>query len=110
MKILLHCVYYPPEVGGLESHVSGLAEGLVRRGLEVRVVTSRSLPGLPREEEIKGVRVKRTWLPSRSAVGLGGPRSRFHTGNPKLGPMGGSHPCPVIRFSSPRRVGGESGR
>ena len=69
MKILLHCVYYPPEVGGLESHVSGLVEGLVRRGLEVRVVTSRSLPGLPREEEIQGVRVKRTWLPSRSAVG-----------------------------------------
>ena len=69
MKILLHCVYYPPEVGGLESHVSGLAEGLVRRGLEVRVVTSRSLPGLPREEEIEGVRVKRTWLPSRSALG-----------------------------------------
>lgn len=69
MKILLHCIYYPPEVGGLESHVSGLAEGLVRRGLKVRVVTSRSLPRLPREEEIEGVRVKRTWLPSRTALG-----------------------------------------
>ena len=69
MRVLLHCVYYPPEVGGLESHVSGLAEGLVRHGAEVRVVTSRSISGLPREEEVKGVRVKRTWLPSRSPLG-----------------------------------------
>ncbi len=69
MKILIHSVYYPPEVGGLESHVAGLAAGLAKRGVEVRVVTSRSLAGLPPEEEIQGVRVKRTWLPSRSTPG-----------------------------------------
>lgn len=69
MKILLHCVYYPPEVGGLESHVRGLAEGLAQRGIEVRVVTARSLPGLPRDDESSGVRIRRTWLPSRTTIG-----------------------------------------
>lgn len=69
MKILLHCVYYAPEVGGLESHVVDLARGLVARGHEVRVVTSRSLPDLPREEELDGVRVRRTWFPRRSPLG-----------------------------------------
>jgi glycosyltransferase involved in cell wall biosynthesis len=69
VKVLFHCVYYSPEVGGLESHVRGLAEGLVRRGHDVRVVTSRSRPQLPREEEMRGVTVKRTWMPGRSPFG-----------------------------------------
>lgn len=69
MKILFHAVYYTPEVGGLESHVSGLAEGLVRRGHEVRVVTSRSRPDLERDVVIEGVGVRRTWMPSRSPAG-----------------------------------------
>lgn len=69
MRVLLHCVYYAPEVGGLESHVAGLATGLVRRGVEVRVVTSRSLPNMPRHEEIDGVGIVRTWFPSRTPVG-----------------------------------------
>ena len=69
MKVLLHCVYYAPEVGGLESHVRGLAEGLVKRGHEVRVVTSKSQADLPREEEMHGVNVRRTWMPSRSPAG-----------------------------------------
>lgn len=69
MKILLHCVYYPPEVGGLESHVAELARGLVEAGHEVRVVTSRSKEGLPVDEVLRGVRVRRTRLPSRSAWG-----------------------------------------
>ncbi len=69
MRVLLHCTYYPPEVGGLESHVAELARGLVEEGVEVRVVTSRSLPGLPVEEEKDGVLVRRTPLPSRNAAG-----------------------------------------
>lgn len=69
MRILFHCVYYSPEVGGLESHVAGVAESLVRRGHEVRVVTSRSRAGLPREEEMSGVNVRRSWLPARSTFG-----------------------------------------
>ena len=69
MRVLLHAVYYLPEVGGMESHVSGLAEGLVARGHEVRIVTSQSRPGLSLEEEVGGVRIRRCWMPSRSAVG-----------------------------------------
>jgi len=69
VKVLVHCVYYPPEIGGLESHVAGLAEGLVSRGHEVRVVTSRSRPDLPASEMRNGVRVIRTPLPSRTPSG-----------------------------------------
>lgn len=69
MKVLLHCVYFPPEVGGLESHVHGLATGLVQAGHEVRVVTSRSLPDAPADEVMDGVRVHRSWFPSRSPAG-----------------------------------------
>ncbi|TVP42206.1 MAG: glycosyltransferase family 1 protein [Gemmatimonadales bacterium] len=69
MKVLLHCVYYPPEVGGLESHVAALAEGLAARGHEVRVVTSRSLPHAAPREQRSGVDVIRSWFPSRSPAG-----------------------------------------
>lgn len=69
MRILVHCVYFPPEVGGLESHVFYLCRALARRGHEVRVVTSRSLPDTPAYEEMDGIRVWRTWFPSRSPVG-----------------------------------------
>ncbi len=69
MRILIHCVYYPPEVGGLESHVHHLARGLVEAGHGVDVVTSRSREGLPAREEREGVRIWRTWLPSRNAPG-----------------------------------------
>ena len=55
MNILIHCIYFPPEVGGLESHVFYLARALVGRGHRVNVVTSRSLPGMPAEEEMEGM-------------------------------------------------------
>ncbi|MFC1661723.1 glycosyltransferase family 4 protein [Gemmatimonadota bacterium] len=69
MRILVHCVYFPPEVGGLESHVFYLCRALAARGHQVRVVTSRSLPGVPREEEIDGIQVYRTWFPGRNPAG-----------------------------------------
>ena len=69
MNILFHCIYFPPEVGGLESHVYYLARALVSRGHRVQVVTSRSLPGVPEEEEMEGIQVCRTWFPSRSPTG-----------------------------------------
>lgn len=69
MNILMHSVYFPPEVGGLESHVFHLCRGLVKRGHQVGVVTSMSMPDLPTTETMDGVRVWRTVLPARNTVG-----------------------------------------
>ena len=69
MNILMHCVYFPPEVGGLESHVFHLCAALARKGHAVGVVTSRSRPDLPAHEVMDGVDVWRTWLPARNPAG-----------------------------------------
>lgn len=69
MKIVMHCVYFPPEVGGLESHVYMLCRALVRAGHQVTVVTSRSLPDAVPHEVMEGVEVFRTWFPARNPVG-----------------------------------------
>ena len=69
MKIVVHCVYFPPEVGGLESHVHYLCRGLAARGHEVIVVTSLSRPGLAPHEVMDGIQVYRTPLPARKPWG-----------------------------------------
>lgn len=69
LRILMHCVYFPPEVGGLESHVFYLARALAARGHRVDVVTSRSVPGTPAFETMDGIRVHRTWFPGRNPAG-----------------------------------------
>ena len=69
MNILMHTVYYLPEVGGLENHVHYLCRELHRRGHQVKVVTSASLPGLGSHDHVDGVEVWRTWLPARNTVG-----------------------------------------
>ena len=68
MNVAMHCVYFPPEVGGLESHVYYLCRGLVARGCRVSVVTSRSKPELPAHEVMDGIEVWRTWLPGRNSL------------------------------------------
>lgn len=62
-------MYFPPETGGLESYVLDLTTGLVRSGHEVRMLTSRSVPGTAQEETVKGVQVFRTWFPGKSPLG-----------------------------------------
>ena len=65
----MHCVYFPPEVGGLESHVFYLCRALAEMGHDVHAVTSRSRPDLPKHEVMDGVAVWRTWLPARNTPG-----------------------------------------
>jgi glycosyltransferase involved in cell wall biosynthesis len=69
MKVLQQCIYFPPEVGGLESHAFHLCRELVRLGDEVTMLTSRSVSGTPRHEVMDGVRVVRTWFPARNPLG-----------------------------------------
>ncbi|HSW30583.1 MAG TPA: glycosyltransferase family 4 protein [Longimicrobiales bacterium] len=69
MNILMHCAYFPPEVGGLESHVYYLCRALAEQGNRVTMVTSLSQPGLAAHEVMDGVEVWRTWMPSRNTVG-----------------------------------------
>ncbi|MBI4513003.1 MAG: glycosyltransferase family 4 protein [Gemmatimonadetes bacterium] len=69
MRILMQCIYFPPEVGGLESHVYTLCRELVRRGERVRMITSRSRPGLRRRETMDGIEVHRVWMPARRPAG-----------------------------------------
>ena len=69
MHVLMHCIYFPPEVGGLESHVFHLCRALVAKGHQVSVVTSRSQPEMPPHEVMSGVEVWRTPLPGRRPVG-----------------------------------------
>ncbi|GAC1341857.1 MAG: hypothetical protein NVSMB23_13980 [Myxococcales bacterium] len=72
---------YPPSIGGIQSHTQHLARKLVRRGLEVHVVT-REVPGAPRSEVSDGVQVHRVGTGTGSFIGgalqkLHGLRSRF---------------------------------
>ena len=60
MRILMLSWEYPPvSHGGLARHVQDLSEALVRKGIEVFVVTQGSAE-LPADEIINGVRVLRT--------------------------------------------------
>ncbi len=65
----MHCVYFPPEVGGLESHVYFLCRALAAKGHRVEMITSLSMPGLPEHEVMDGVQVWRTWFPARNPPG-----------------------------------------
>ncbi len=58
MKILLVCENYYPHYGGAEVLFKNLAEGLVKRGNHVAVITTK-LPGTKSREEINGVKVYR---------------------------------------------------
>ena len=69
MRILQQCIYFPPEVGGLESHVYYLCRELARLGHDVTMVTSLSKPGSARYETVDGVEVVRRWFPSRTPAG-----------------------------------------
>src|SRR3989344_5004836 len=58
MKILFVCENYHPHYGGAEVLFKNLAEGLVKKGNGVAIVTTL-LPGTKKFEEINGVKVHR---------------------------------------------------
>jgi glycosyltransferase involved in cell wall biosynthesis len=73
LRILLVAQFYPPDVGGEERHVHGLANELARRGHRVAVAT-QTLTGEPTVTDEDGVRVHRVRstmmrLPVHSSTG-----------------------------------------
>jgi len=58
VRIAQVCHRYSPNVGGVERHVQEIAERLARKH-EVEVISADLAGGLPRREEIKGVKVTR---------------------------------------------------
>jgi|GEM_PF-3415537 len=59
MRILFVLEHYPPYIGGAETLFGLLAEQLVKKGHEVRVVTTQFRPDLPVREIRSGVSVRR---------------------------------------------------
>ena len=58
MHILQVTPYFYPHFGGVESHVIGLSENLIKLGHEVEVVTSR-YSRMPEIEKINGIKITR---------------------------------------------------
>ncbi len=65
----MQSLYFPPRVGGLESHVYYLCKGLVERGNSVTVITSRTEPSSARHELLQGIRIHRRWCPGKNILG-----------------------------------------
>ncbi len=61
MRVAMLHWAFPPMIGGVETHLAMLAPGLVRRGVEVDVLTCPAA-GCPEKEDFQGVRVHRTPL------------------------------------------------
>ncbi|MFH1447973.1 MAG: glycosyltransferase family 4 protein [Candidatus Micrarchaeota archaeon] len=60
MKVIQVVHSFPPEIGGIEAHVSNLSKEMVKNGHEVTVITS-SDGRSPNFEVIDGIRVFRYW-------------------------------------------------
>jgi len=70
LRVLECLTYYLPHRTGLTLHVQRLAEGLVRRGHDVTVLSARFRRDLPSEQRLGGVRVVRLWAPLRVSRGM----------------------------------------
>jgi glycosyltransferase involved in cell wall biosynthesis len=69
LRILMPSIYFPPRVGGIESHVYYLARELARRGHDVQVVTTRTEKSSPKREVMDGVTVHRIFSFGKHPVG-----------------------------------------
>lgn len=63
MRILYVYEYYFPHIGGGELAIQQIAEGMVQRGHQAMLVTTR-LPGSTPLEMVNGVKVIRVWTPT----------------------------------------------
>lgn len=70
MHVLIVLTYYRPHTSGLTIYAERLAQGLVRAGHQVTILTSRYLHRLPGTEEINGVRVVRAPVLFRLSKGV----------------------------------------
>ncbi len=70
MHILIVLTYYRPHTSGLTIYAERLARGLVARGHQVTVLTSRYSRDLPRTEEQDGVRIVRAPVLFRISKGV----------------------------------------
>ena len=65
MRILVVLEYYPPHTGGVERLFEAIATGLVERGHDVRVITTR-IGDAPKRERRGGVTIERVRVPLES--------------------------------------------
>nr|HPK27406.1 glycosyltransferase [Anaerolineaceae bacterium] len=70
MKILISATYFEPYKSGLSIYALRVAQGLVKLGHEVVVLTSQFTPDLPLEEDIDGVKVVRIPVLLRISKGV----------------------------------------
>ncbi len=61
LRILMPTIYFPPRVGGIESHVYSLAKQLVTNGHKVTVITTKTEKSSPWRELVDGIEVYRTF-------------------------------------------------
>ena len=70
MKVLLVLTYYRPHTSGLTIYAERLAQGLVARGHDVTVLTSRYNRSLAKAEDLNGVHVVRAPVLFRVSKGV----------------------------------------
>ena len=70
MKILISATYFEPYKSGLSIYALRVAQGLVKLGHEVVVLTSQFKPDLPLEENLEGVKVVRLPVSMRISKGV----------------------------------------
>jgi glycosyltransferase involved in cell wall biosynthesis len=68
MLVASVCHTYYPHIGGVETHVEEISTRLVKRGLQVEVLTTDPSGKLPIEETLNGVKVRRfkSWAPNEA--------------------------------------------
>lgn len=63
MKILITLSYFLPNISGLTNYAKNLSIGLIKRGKDVTILTSKHKNSLSDREVMDGIRVKRVWTP-----------------------------------------------